>query len=123
MTYEQQLLRPEWQHKRLEILRRDNYTCQFCGETDTRLNVHHLVYLPNCKAWEYDNEYLLTLCEEPCHLDEEKMKELDKFLIAAFNMTGLSRRQLFHLAKAMQLFLRGRIDSRDRFEALLQLLS
>jgi len=35
---------PRWQKKRLEIMERDQWTCQDCGSTDRSLNVHHMRY-------------------------------------------------------------------------------
>lgn len=33
---------PEWEAIRLQVLERDHYTCQFCGNTnDVDLVVHH----------------------------------------------------------------------------------
>lgn len=60
------------------ILRRDNYTCQLCGEhhwevnengiplptTDGQLDVHHKIYVENGGTDAPDN--LITLCRE-CH--------------------------------------------------------
>lgn len=44
-SYGELLFRPEWKRKREHILARDNYTCQFCGETDRKkLQVHHRQY-------------------------------------------------------------------------------
>ena len=74
MDYKEQLNTPEWNIKRLQILQRDNYTCQRCGkspkkctaEIDFILNVHHLKYIPQLMAWEYNEKYLVTLCNF-CH--------------------------------------------------------
>lgn len=43
-SYAFKLKDPRWQRKRLEILQRDNFTCQECYATDKELNVHHLIY-------------------------------------------------------------------------------
>jgi len=64
MNYSEQLKSPHWQRKRLEILTRDNWTCQKCQDTEKQLHVHHLEYHSGAKSWEYDNKYLTTLC---CH--------------------------------------------------------
>ena len=66
MKYEELLKDPRWQRKRLEIMQRDNFTCQKCGCNDKPLNVHHLYYNKNKKPLEYDNSSLITLCED-CH--------------------------------------------------------
>lgn len=65
-SYKDQLKSPLWQKKRLEIMSRDNFTCQICLDTEETLNVHHKSYDKNVKAWEYGNDRLVTLCET-CH--------------------------------------------------------
>lgn len=62
--YQELLKDPRWQIKRLEIMKRDNFTCLICKNTDESLNIHHERYgkLP----WEVDEKYLKTLCET-CH--------------------------------------------------------
>jgi hypothetical protein len=69
-SYEYLLNDNRWKEKRKEILERDNYTCQCCGNK-SNLNVHHKYYVkyPNgCRAdpWNYPNKALITLCEN-CH--------------------------------------------------------
>lgn len=63
--YHKHLEGPRWQHKRLQIVKRDNGRCVNCRSQED-LQVHHIKYIghhpcdtPNC--------YLVTLCE-PCHL-------------------------------------------------------
>ena len=62
--YSKLLLDPRWKAKRAEIIARDK-DCQLCMGT-TRLHVHHKQYLPNRSPWEYENSYLIVLCEN-CH--------------------------------------------------------
>jgi len=50
--------------RREAILHRDNYTCQYCGKKNTRLEVHHIVYRSQGGTDDEDN--LITLCED-CH--------------------------------------------------------
>ena len=59
-----------WIEKRKEILKRDNNKCLNCNNKQN-LHIHHLLYFNNKKAWEYDNEYLVTLCGN-CHENEHK---------------------------------------------------
>lgn len=63
--YHQQLEHPMWTKKREVILKRDNYQCRICGSKHN-LQVHHIKYSNDKKAWEYPNLDLITLCEE-CH--------------------------------------------------------
>lgn len=66
MEYKEQIKSPKWQKRRLEILQRDNFTCQICGDTKSELNVHHLHYEKGKKIWEYPDSDLITLCQV-CH--------------------------------------------------------
>lgn len=65
-----ELLRdPRWQRKRLEVMERENFTCQGCEATDKTLNVHHKIYRKGAMPWEYPEHELRCLCEE-CHEEE-----------------------------------------------------
>ena len=46
------------------VLNRDNYTCQICGEKDSRLDVHHIQFRSKGGSNRMDN--LVTLCSN-CH--------------------------------------------------------
>lgn len=63
IPYKDQLRKPDWQKKRLEIMQRDNFTCQICLDTEETLQVHHKSYDKGKMAWEYGNDRLTTLCE------------------------------------------------------------
>jgi 5-methylcytosine-specific restriction endonuclease McrA len=65
-TYLENLKDPLWQRKRLEILNRDGFRCQFCNDDKNTLTVHHKIYRKNSLPWEYEDHELITLCE-PCH--------------------------------------------------------
>jgi len=67
MTYSEKLKDPRWQKKRLEILQRDNWTCQICGCTENTLNVHHEKY--DGDPWEISDKELITICEK-CHYNK-----------------------------------------------------
>lgn len=72
MTYQQQLRDVRWMVRRNEILERDDYCCQDCLRGKNRLSnhirlqVHHREYFDGLMAWEYADEYLVTLCDQ-CH--------------------------------------------------------
>ncbi len=66
MRYSEKRRDPRWQRKRLEIMGRDDFTCQQCGSTTSTLNVHHRYYEPGRDPWDYPNGALITLCED-CH--------------------------------------------------------
>lgn len=75
-SYSEKLKNPRWQKKRLEIMKRDNFKCRLCGDTETTLNVHHLTYTNGNDPWEYDNKELITLCEH-CHCEIEHLTKKD----------------------------------------------
>lgn len=71
LEYGQLLSLPRWKKKRKQILLRDGKKCRSCGSSHL-LQVHHrqyhvLKYSGQFKLpWNYDNKYLITLCEK-CH--------------------------------------------------------
>jgi hypothetical protein len=72
---------PLWQRKRLEIMKRDDFACQSCGDTETTLNVHHTCpYRKNTKIWEYEDHELITLCEN-CHQEISEYIDTCKLII------------------------------------------
>lgn len=59
------LLDPRWEKKRQEIIYRDEGICQGCWLKNC-LQVHHTKYINGLFPWEYDDEFLQTVCRE-CH--------------------------------------------------------
>ena len=72
-TYSDKLKSPKWQKKRLEILQRDDFTCQLCKSTEKTLHVHHNEYEGYKDPWDYDNKKLITYCDS-CHHAVESYK-------------------------------------------------
>ena len=64
MSYAEKLKSPKWQKRRLEILSRDEFKCQYCFDRETTLHVHHLEYKGN--PWDAEDDQLITVCEH-CH--------------------------------------------------------
>ena len=80
-NYATKLKDPRWQKKRLEILERDGWACQLCGDTESTLMVHHRQYMPGRDPWDCPSEFLITLCEE-CHTNESDLRaEEEKALL------------------------------------------
>lgn len=99
MTYSEKLKDPRWQKKRLEILNRDNWTCQLCGNTEAELQIHHKTYKKNKEPWECEDSNLITLCRY-CHEMETAFSAGHLKIIEAFgtkNEKGLTN--LFYLVK------------------------
>lgn len=68
-TYSEKLKHPKWQKKRLQVLNRDKFTCQECGDKESTLHVHHIAYHTN--PWDTPLNLLITLCAN-CHKQEEE---------------------------------------------------
>lgn len=67
-AYWEKLKDPRWQKRRLEIMERDNFRCQGCGDQDKTLHVHHKIYERGKDPWDYEDNILVTYCED-CHRD------------------------------------------------------
>lgn len=80
MTYSEKLKDPRWQKKRLEIFQRDGFTCQYCDDPDSQLQVHHKFYVYGKDPWEYENSTLTTLCGS-CHENITMLKKEVKSII------------------------------------------
>ena len=80
MNYSEQIKHPKWQKKRLEIMKRDRFTCKLCGDKETQLHIHHKEYINGNDPWDYDNKLLITLCED-CHTEIENIKKDDPDII------------------------------------------
>jgi hypothetical protein len=65
VNYQEKLLDPRWQKKRLEVFQRAGFKCESCGRTDRTLHVHHLIYSKG-EPWEAPDHTLESLCDK-CH--------------------------------------------------------
>lgn len=89
MTYKEQLLDPRWKDKRRNILKDDNFTCQYCGAKNKILDVHHIEY--KGKAWDANEDKLITLCRA-CHFihhQSHNLTELENELISMIRISVL----------------------------------
>ncbi len=72
VRYGEKLFDPRWISKRKAILRRDGNSCVICRKSNVKLQVHHKQYhfikrlQKHVDPWDYDDRYLITLCES-CH--------------------------------------------------------
>lgn len=115
MDYYQQLTSKEWLDKRTEILIRDEFKCQHpdCNKK-TRLEVHHLDYIPGIWLWNYPNDMLITLCNKH-HNQEQDRQKADTYLINSLKMKGFLLVDILALS--------CKIDRDEKFTAsLLKLL-
>lgn len=109
--YYELLSDPRWQRKRLEIMQRDNFTCQHCGSTDKTLHVHHKYYLTNKFPWDYCNTALITLCDD-CHKEEHNNIEIP-YLIGELNKFGFTNKMIEDILRGILLQLTSFISVSD----------
>lgn len=74
-TYKEKLRDPRWQQKRLDVLNRDEWTCQLCGDKKTELHIHHFCYdVETRDPWNVDDSALITYCKS-CHAYVESIDD------------------------------------------------
>lgn len=84
-SYKDKLLDPRWQKMRLEVFQRENFTCQYCGDTKKTLHAHHISYHIGGNPWDVDSSAIMCLCDD-CHYIEHitnQLSEEGKILISA----------------------------------------
>jgi hypothetical protein len=87
-SYYEQLKHPKWQARRLEVLNRAGFTCEACGDQETTLHVHHILYRKGAAPWEYADHELQALCEN-CHASWHLMKaRLDEIVARVMARIG-----------------------------------
>ena len=100
-AYQQKLLDPRWQKKRLAILERDEWTCQKCFDSETTLHVHHRYYAKGKDPWDYHDALLVTLCAE-CHEYESNMRHKEEYLLLnILRHKGFYAEDIHGLARAL----------------------
>jgi hypothetical protein len=87
MTYKEQLLHPNWQRRRLQMLEAAGWACSQCEAQDRTLHVHHKRYIKGRMAWEYEDDELQVLCET-CHADEHAVRALLERLLNSARIVG-----------------------------------
>lgn len=98
-SYYELLRHPDWQRKRLEILKAADFTCTVCGSKEKTLSIHHSYYEKGLKPWEYPAESLHCLCDD-CHKDaQDVMKQLHR-QIGKIGLEGAQR--LYGYAMAIE---------------------
>lgn len=96
--YSELLRDPRWQKKRLQIMERDEFTCQECYDDTRTLNVHHLGYTKGNMPWEYPDGLLITLCEN-CHTYEtENLLLAKRRLSDMFALKGMRADTMKHFS-------------------------
>ncbi len=79
-TYSELLKHPLWQRKRLEILDERGFECEYCGDKEKTLHIHHSYYERGLKPWDYPNESLHVLCENCHEIAQESLTILHRLI-------------------------------------------
>jgi hypothetical protein len=102
----------EWKERSLEIQKRDCFTCQICGAKDVPLSVHHKRYEKDRQLWDYDDEYLITLCWDchelvgeydlkfkrfPVNVSNDEYHLIKGYVTILYDLSGLDESQLFEV--------------------------
>lgn len=94
MNYSEKLKDPRWQKKRLEVLQRENFTCESCQSTTNTLHVHHKTYVFGNDPWDYPDTNFSVLCDF-CHEYEEYYKEEVKGIIHDLLIMGFDSKSIY----------------------------
>lgn len=86
--YKEKLKDTRWRKRRREILVRDNFKCQKCNHRSYYNEVHHVVYKFGLDPWDYEDEYLLTLCRN-CHQEETDGAQHISDIIKKMKLAGM----------------------------------
>lgn len=119
-SYSDKLKDPRWQKRRLDIMNRDSFTCQWCFSGDKMLVVHHRYYLPKTEPWDYNDSCLITICQD-CHETEHEIRPaVEQALIMACRQVGFQPHDLQCLSQAI---MNTSTDTHLFFQAIGTLLS
>ena len=103
-AYSEKFKDPRWQKKRLEILKRDKFSCQVCFDEKSTLHIHHKYYEGFKDPWEYSDSCLITLCFE-CHESEQlEKKQYEHLLIKTLYNIGFMADDLREIASGFSRF-------------------
>lgn len=104
-----------WRSKRIEILRRDDFTCKHCLAKGCILQVHHITRGPkgsNAEPWECSNDCLVSLCV-PCHNRETFYgNDAQRYLWKVIARKEIPPETIRNLNKAVKDIFNVRIDAR-----------
>lgn len=87
-SYYEKLKDPRWQRKRLEVLQRENFRCEACGDTESTLHVHHGYYEAKYNPWDYDASTLHVLCND-CHEEVEELLTAIRYEVGRLSLQSL----------------------------------
>jgi hypothetical protein len=112
-AYSEKFKDPRWQKKRLEILERDEFTCQLCGDKESTLHVHHWYYEKGKDPWEYPDMALITLCED-CHKERhannKAREDAETYLIQMLRVAKFDYTDLDMIANGLAEFNSNKTD-------------
>ena len=88
VSYSDLLKDPRWQKRRLEIMQRADFACEYCGDKTRTLHVHHLRYTKGASPWEYEEKDLKCVCEI-CHTKWHMIHDFFESIMRVFSIDEL----------------------------------
>lgn len=79
---------------------RDEFTCQYCFNSESTLNVHHNYYENGKDPWDYPDTALVTLCESCHQYETENRKSEEALLLSILKHCGFTSSNIHGLACA-----------------------
>jgi hypothetical protein len=113
-SYYELLKHPKWQEKRLRVMERAGFACEWCEASEAALHVHHTRYRRGAKPWEYEDDELLCLCVD-CHARATEMLDELSLLIGQLGRYALGQNlmRLMGYARAMVAAEASEVDEPD----------
>lgn len=103
-SYWEKLQDPRWQKRKTEILEREDFICERCGDTEETLHIHHSFYPPDTDPWDVADWHLHCYCKR-CHKIIQKDENDVKWAISFVHIDDL---------KQINGFLRGWVKAREK---------
>lgn len=97
--YFEKLKDPRWQRKRLEVMQRADFTCEYCSDSGETLHVHHGYYEKNREPWDYPDAAYHCVCDT-CHKAAETIRVEVRAMVGCMGME--SQNQLHEALRSLQ---------------------
>lgn len=82
---------------------RDDFTCKRCCDKEKTLHIHHKFYINKNDPWDYDDDCLVTLCED-CHVEaQDGMDDATKELVRTIKKAGFFHQDIMYIAQAFEI--------------------
>ncbi len=99
-------------------MQRDKFMCQICGDEESMLTVHHKVYEKNREPWEYEDNYLVTVCDS-CHKNQHSEESTyTPLLIKQIKVAGFFADDIRELATGFNMCSFSKYNHKEIMQAI-----